>query len=168
MIWINACRGLTVQFYLDAVCLGTRDVDSAALHPEVLLTMQTIFLGTCDVECQILDLHILFATDGMSRVANYIQSAFAFQFKMSLGIDASLPTAICTIRKCIGTSVFIGIQFNALAVIDVDGRTRGIVQRHAYKFDGTLVTTTHLESSVIAATRELVGDFTWCTISNVV
>ena len=78
VIRVNLRRCLAVKFYFDAVGLGTGDVDSAPLHPEVLLTMQAVFHGTSDVQRQVLQLHILLTADGVGSIAGHIQSAFAF------------------------------------------------------------------------------------------
>ena len=105
MIRQRTCRGCAVQFHLNAVCFGTRDVDIAALHPEVLLTMQAVFLGTGNVQCQVLHLHILLTTDGVTCVTCHIQRTFAFYLKVTFGIDTSLPTAVSTVSKCVDSSI---------------------------------------------------------------
>ena len=78
MLRVNIRRCLAIEFYLDTIGLGTRDVDGTALHPEILLTMQTVFRGSGDVQCQVLHLHILLTADGVSRITNNIYGTLAF------------------------------------------------------------------------------------------
>ena len=78
MLRVNFRRRLAVELYLDAIGLGTRDVDGTALHPEILLTMQTVFCGSGDVQRQVLHLHILLTTDGVGSITNNIYGTLAF------------------------------------------------------------------------------------------
>ena len=84
---------------------------------------------------------------------------------MTFGIDAGLPIAVSTVGKCVGRSIA-GIQFDALAIINVDGSTLGIGKRQSCQFDSTFVTAFQLESSVVTVAGEFVGDFARIRISN--
>ena len=94
------CRCRTAKVALDAVVAHTCNGHRAALHEEVLLTVDSIADGRGDVQCQILDFDIRCRLDAMLQVAHHVQRSVALQLQLAFRIDAGFLRAT-TVSQCV-------------------------------------------------------------------
>ena len=93
----------------------------------------------------------------MRRIAVDIEHALALQLKVTLADDASLLAASSGIGERV-LCVLLYAEADALAVLDVERRSRRIGERNAAQLYGSLVRTLHSELAVIRTSRERIGD----------
>ena len=154
-----ASRGVTLQFHLNTVVAGTRDVHRTALHQEVLLAVDGVLGGSRDIDGQVLHLYIFLTIDGMLRVTHHIERTLTLKLGMSLGMVAAVVVFVGTIRNGVG-GILLRTDLNALTVLDVKGRPRGVCQRETVQFNRTFVGALHIELTVAGRATQRVDDLT--------
>ena len=122
--------------------------------------MDAVFLGTCDVQGAVLYLNVFLAEHGMIEFAADVQGAFACELCVTLTMEAPFR---CGVGNAIAQGVHrIGIHahLDALSVLDVYGRTVRIGQRQTVEPECRLVVACEVKLSVIGLSFQLVDNLT--------
>ena len=75
------------------------------------------------------------------------ECALALELSVALADEASLPVAISTVGEAVGRLV-LDAEVDALAVLDVDGRTIGIGQIESVEGDAALIAAAEIEAAI--------------------
>ena len=147
MVCGDARRLLVLQRHLYTVVARPGDIHRTALHKEVLVAVDTVLQSALHVDGAVLDLNILLAPDAMGGLAVDGECALALELGVALADEASLPVATSAVGEAVGRLV-LDAEVDALAVLDVDGRTIGIGQIESVEGDAALIAAAEIEAAI--------------------
>ena len=158
----DACRCVTVEVALDAIVIGSTDVDGSTFHEEVLVARDAIAYRRSHVDGGILDADVFTCLDAVFYVAHNVKCTFLLELSVSLYIKAAFLRSAGSIDKCIGGARN-DLHVDTLAILDMDGGTTvdrcSVGQSETIQFDSGFVGTWHVKLTVGWWARKRIGDF---------
>ena len=144
MVGGDACRCVTVEVALDAIVIGSTDVDGSTFHEEVLVARDAIAYRRSHVDGGILDADVFTCLDAVFYVAHNVKCTFLLELSVSLYIKAAFLRSAGSIDKRIGGACN-DLHVDTLAILDMDGGTtvdrRCVRQCETIQFDSGFVGT---------------------------
>ena len=122
MVGGDACRCVSVEVALDAIVIGSTDVDGSTFHEEILVARDAIAYRRSHVDGSVLDADVFSRLDAVFYVAHNVKCTFLLELSVSLYIEAAFLRAAGSIDKCIGGARD-DLHVDAFAVLDMDGGT---------------------------------------------
>ena len=117
---LTCCDGV-FQFHLDGIVFSTFDGQLTTVHEEIFPAVDAVFLGTGDVQGAVLHLHVFLTIDGVAETAAHVQRALAGKLRMALTVETAFRCAVCHAVAqgvhCVGCHA----HLDALTVLDVYG-----------------------------------------------
>ena len=115
--------------------------------------METVFLGTSDVDGGLGNLQILLAVDSMLVVANDVQRTCFLELQMAFAVDTAVIVAVLSVCQRVGGTL-LDFNLDALAILDIEGSSRGIGQCQVVELDNTFVVSLYIKLAVRRCSRE--------------
>ena len=150
--------GGAVQLSLNSIVANTTHAHGSTAHEEILIGMDTVFHGFQHIDGAILHRHVFASLNGMCGQSVDVQHTVSLELSMSLDHETSLLRAVGTVGQRI-LCVFFHAHINALAILNVDGCTTGIGQRHSVQFQCCLIRARHVEASIGGPSTQCISDF---------
>ena len=143
--------------HLHPVVAHRLDVQRAAFHGEILVTVHPVRYSPQHVQRTVLQRQVLLGKNRVVRASRYVQRPFPLQFQVPLARDAALP--VTTRAICQRVYRFARhAQFNAFPVLYVQCRPFRVRQRQSRQFYSRLVAPFEGQFAVVRLSRKVVGN----------